>query len=201
MGKAPVDVPNPKAATPSPPKQDPRQSYAILIGSAIVGFIIAYDAITYFSTNNTATANNSTTPKVEETKPAIQEPAEVVKNHLAAGEMVQDEYVLYSANKAYVLKVQDDGNLVVYQVNGEEETPIWSTNTNTAGANNTTLKMQEDGNLVLEHDAQPVWSSQTHPHFDAKYNEREYQPVKVVMKNDGSLVLVSQTGKEVWSSM
>jgi len=35
---------------------------------------------------------------------------------------------------------------------------------------------------------------------DTKYRSAEWKPVKMILKNGGSLVLISGTDKEVWSS-
>ena len=51
---------------------------------------------------------------------------------------------LYSANGAFRLSYQDDGNLVVYTSDG---TPVWGSGTQGTSPNN--AKMQADGNFVI----------------------------------------------------
>ncbi|MCU0445711.1 MAG: TIR domain-containing protein [Microscillaceae bacterium] len=106
---------------------------------------------------------------------------------------------LISANGAYVLKVrEDDGHLCIYK-NTEEETFVWGTEV--FGFKNASLVMQADGNLVVyDGDNTPKWSTNTTDHFDAKWGEEEFKPIKVVLEDDGTLSLYSATGKVVWTS-
>jgi hypothetical protein len=51
------------------------------------------------------------------------------------------------------LRMQADGNLVIYSANG---TPVWATGT--SSGNSTRLVVQNDGNVVLYSSGGPVWS-------------------------------------------
>ena len=55
---------------------------------------------------------------------------------------------LFAANKAANVKVQEDGNLVLYQGAGTTKV-LWATNTAGKGGAGTRLVLQGDGNLVL----------------------------------------------------
>ncbi|KAE8369704.1 bulb-type lectin domain-containing protein [Aspergillus caelatus] len=56
------------------------------------------------------------------------------------------------------IKMQEDGNLVMYDVNG---TAIWHTNTAApAGDSTTVCAVQNDGNIVL-YKGTPLWASNT----------------------------------------
>lgn len=79
-----------------------------------------------------------------------------------------------SRNGRYILTLQTDGNLVLYQ----GTTPLWSTNT--SGTLVKEAVMQADGNLVL-YDAQghPLWNSGTSGHPGAF----------LAVQDDGNVVL------------
>ncbi len=93
-----------------------------------------------------------------------------------------------SQNQEYVLILQDDGNLVVYQVVGNPPPfqqgsvftgqPIWATGTDGNPGDN--FAVQNDGNLVIyAQNGNVLWSPNT-------YNTT---PVGLFMQNDGNLVL------------
>jgi WD40 repeat protein len=62
-------------------------------------------------------------------------------------------------HKHYHLRVQEDGNMVVYDGHNQ---PIWSSDTYNKGTAPYILVMQDDGNLVLyDSHSSPVWASGT----------------------------------------
>ena len=93
---------------------------------------------------------------------------------------------LSSPNGRLILKMQDDGNLVLY---ASGNTPIWATGTN--GRPGSILAMQEDGNLVVIAPGNvPVWSSRTFG-----------QPECVLIIQDyGNLVIYAAGNRAVWST-
>ncbi|HEY2792141.1 MAG TPA: LysM peptidoglycan-binding domain-containing protein [Micromonosporaceae bacterium] len=93
---------------------------------------------------------------------------------------------LMSPNGNYKLKMQADGNLVLY--GGDQ--PIWATNTQRKGAER--LVMQDDGNLVVYANGKDdVWSSRTNR------NKGAY----LMLQDDGNLVVYSKDGKDpLWAS-
>ena len=52
--------------------------------------------------------------------------------------------------------MQDDGNFVLYGLNGE---PVWASNT--GGFPGANLAVQDDGNMVVYQDGQALWASDT----------------------------------------
>jgi hypothetical protein len=86
---------------------------------------------------------------------------------------------LASTNGRYILRLQTDGNLVLYR----GTTALWSTNT--SGKPVTEAVMQPDGNLVL-YDAQghPLWYSGTNGHPGAY----------LAVQDDGNVVLYVGSG-------
>jgi hypothetical protein len=97
------------------------------------------------------------------------------------------------SNGGYVLTLQLDGNLVLYNSN---KRPIWATNTQ--GTPPRELVMQTDGNLVLyAADGRPVWASGTNNNPGAF----------AMVQFDGNLVIYrsgsrgEETGRDaLWAS-
>ncbi|MGE5327869.1 MAG: hypothetical protein ACM3KH_00890 [Thiobacillus sp.] len=91
---------------------------------------------------------------------------------------------LLSGNGKYLLTLQSDGNLVLYN---DIRKPIWATYTMKRGVNK--LVMQSDGNLVLYANSGAIWSTRT-----AGKGESKLQ-----MQNDGNLVIYNKSGA-TWST-
>jgi hypothetical protein len=122
------------------------------------------------------------------------------KTVLDAGQSIEagKSYLASSnANLQYEARILEDGDFVLFRGGAK----MWSSNTNGRGEM-CKLVMQTDGNLVLtDRYNNPLWSSETHPYFGgAKYNTPEWKPVKCLIDPVKGLVLISTTGKEVWSS-
>lgn len=108
-----------------------------------------------------------------------------------------DAMYLQAANGKHFFYMQENGQLGIW-THDPSARNIWSTPTK---GTNCTLKMQGDGNLVIyDGNDKPLWSSETHQNWDSKYNDKKYKPVKVVLENDGKLVLYSETGFRVWDN-
>jgi nucleoid-associated protein YgaU len=90
---------------------------------------------------------------------------------------------LTSANGAYTVTLQDDGNLVL-AVRGKA---IWATGTN--GQDVVRAEVQRDGNFVLYTADKPVWATDT----KGKKN------VRLVIQDDRNLVLYAADGA-AWST-
>lgn len=93
---------------------------------------------------------------------------------LTSGDSMLPVTSLFSPNGNFELRLQADGNVVVYQAG----VPLWATNT--AGSGATELIMQLDGNLVLLNGSTPIWASRTNGHPGAYLQ----------LQNDGNLVVV-----------
>ncbi|MDX1694959.1 MAG: hypothetical protein R3208_14425, partial [Ketobacteraceae bacterium] len=105
-------------------------------------------------------------------------------NRLLAGQELATDQHLQSANGFYTLTLQNDGNLVLRDINSQA---LWSTDTHGTAA--TRLILQMDGNLVLYTDSDnPVWASNT---VGSGASELR-------LNDNGSLVLYQGT-KSVWS--
>lgn len=117
---------------------------------------------------------------------------------LNGGTVMGGAHYLASANNGFFFYMQENGDLGIW-TNAHPAKNIYSSNTRER--KNCTLKMQEDGNLVI-YDASdaPVWSSETHTYWNPQYGDRKYKPVKLVLENDGKIVLYSATGFKVWDN-
>ena len=102
---------------------------------------------------------------------------------LTAGQKLEKGESLTSANGAYTLTLQDDGNLVL-DARGQA---VWSTGTNGQAAER--LEVQSDGNCVLYTANKPIW------HTDTK----GAKDVKLVLQDDRNVVLYAKDGP-AWSS-
>jgi len=96
--------------------------------------------------------------------------------------------IVRSPNGKYRLKMQGDGNLVLYKISGN--TAVWATGTQ-AGCIGKTFRFQDDGNLVIYNDQEGAcWNSQT----------SGQQPDILRLRDDGILALMD--GNQVlWQSM
>src|SRR5919197_1433968 len=96
-------------------------------------------------------------------------------NRLDPGQALQVNESLVSANGRFSLGLQQDGNLVLYEPEGQ---PVWASGT--AGREGSRATMQEDGNLVLyAPTGDPVWASDTYG------NDGAY----LVLQDDRNLVI------------
>ncbi len=113
----------------------------------------------------------------------------VAKDVLNPGESLKPDKDIWSNNRQYQLKYQNDGNLVIYR--NRNHAPLWSSQTNGQAAGK--CIMQVDGNLVIYTPAgQPVWQSGT--------NSNANKNSKLVMQDDGNLVIYNPSGQPTWAS-
>ncbi len=111
-----------------------------------------------------------------------------MSNTLNAGQAIKTGESITSTNKNFSLRMQQDGNLVLYKTESGKETVLWHTHTNEKKA--TIAKMQEDGNFALyDEDGNHYWNSGT--------NGRTKQPF-IKIQNDGNLVIY--TIEDRWNS-
>jgi hypothetical protein len=106
-------------------------------------------------------------------------------NVLGPGESLRPGESLFSTNRSYELRLQADGNLVLYRT--RDWRALWSSKTQ--GHAVSALFMQVDGNLVLYSGAEAVWSSKT------------YGPAisYLVVQDDGNVVIYRQ-GPVAWNT-
>ncbi|XP_066927958.1 uncharacterized protein [Clytia hemisphaerica] len=105
----------------------------------------------------------------------------------ASGTVLREGQSLVSRNSKYRLRMQRDGNLVIY-CHGSRV--VWTTHTHGIHLKKG-LYVQGDGNLILyTYHGKPVWRSGTHG------TEVE----RFVMQNDGNFVGYGKYGTPYWST-
>ena len=93
---------------------------------------------------------------------------------------------LKSQSEAVTLRLEENGNLVLYCLNS----PIWSSDTH-GNTNINSLDFQENGNLVLiRKDNSVAWST----------NVQNSKGTHLALQNDGNLVLLDSSNKPIWAS-
>merc|ERR1711871_990179 len=108
---------------------------------------------------------------------------------MCPGETLDTGDILVSQNGNMYLKMQDDGNVVIYRK--DTDTAIWSNHK--AGSTTTGhLAFQGDGNLVEYSGNSVIWSSN-------QYGDQD-EGIFFVMQNDGNLVKYHKDGTAVWAS-
>ena len=113
-----------------------------------------------------------------------------MSNVLEPNQELKQKTSLWSPNRAYELRLQDDGNLVMYH--GTQ--PIWNAwesgwkDTAIKPNRDVVLKMQDDGNLVMYHNPGTVlWESDTVVGPGTNNHQLRLQ-------DDGNLVIYESTG-------
>jgi hypothetical protein len=96
--------------------------------------------------------------------------------------------MLTSQNGEYVMILQKDGNLVIY--NKTNWNPVWAFNTADTRTGILKLAMQNDGNLVIYDSAgAPIWASDT---------AGKGSNLSLKLNNDGTAMIVNANNALVW---
>lgn len=104
-----------------------------------------------------------------------------IGNTLNKGSSITRCQSLKSSDGSYELKMQEDGNLVLY--NNLTSTPLWASKTNNKDGKN--LILQEDGNLVLYNSSnRPLWATNTF----------SKDVIKIVLENGGYVAMYNSYG-------
>ena len=117
-----------------------------------------------------------------------------MSNMLGPSDVLKINASLWSSNRAYELRMQGDGNLVVYQADTKQS--VWNAWTSGRwmypGQNlpATHLTMEPDGNLVLYGAQEPLWDTDTHGPMNTRC---------LVLQDDGNLA-VRVIGVALWQS-
>jgi hypothetical protein len=108
---------------------------------------------------------------------------------LNPNEKLKVNELLISANRLFELRLQSDGNLVLYFLGVGTSGPIWASNT--AGNPVLDANMQDDGNFVLyKTNGTPIWASNTAGNPGAT----------VVVQDDGNVVVYNSNGTPLWAT-
>jgi len=111
-------------------------------------------------------------------------PSQVCCTHIFRG---ASSDVIASPDGRYQLRMQPDGNLVLYYVLSSPYNALWNSATSGTGAD--VAIMQSDGNLVVYRAGTPLWQS----------NTDGYHGATLVMQNDGNAVIY-HNGVARWST-
>lgn len=116
------------------------------------------------------------------------------KNTLAAGETLKAGEKLVSANNAFMLIMQTDGNFCVYKYeNGKQGGFVWCSMK--YGFANGKLVMQTDGNLCVYDGANAFkWGAYQAKKYDMGSN------YKLVLTDQGKLNIVNASGAVLWTN-
>ncbi len=111
-------------------------------------------------------------------------PENIVSDKLYAGDILEAGTSIKSQNGKYVFKLQNDGNLVLYDSTNKN---LWVSNT----AKTVRAVMQNDGNFVIK-DAGNIakWAT------NSNGNPGAY----LIVQNDGNVVIYNKAGTAVWST-
>ncbi len=120
---------------------------------------------------------------------SLQIPAETWgAGALTINQTIPSGGVLWSRDQRIALRMQSDGNLVIYAPGNRA---VWATGTNNSANVGSYARMQDDGNFVIYRpNGQPVWATGTNNRPGAV----------VVMQNDCNLVVYAPGPFPVWSS-
>jgi hypothetical protein len=95
---------------------------------------------------------------------------------------------LFSSNGRYQLILQNDGNLVIYDLQVNHHPAKWASGTN--GKAVSKAIMQDDGNFVIYGFPNAVWATGT-------FN----QPgAWIILTDEGNLMVIRQIRNAIWSS-
>jgi len=113
---------------------------------------------------------------------------------LAVGDVMQSGQEMISENGEYVVKVQSDGNLVLYK--GSEV--LWASATHGKGREPYKMTMQSDNHLVLQDaDSKVIWAPDVYIGKDGhQWKEGGY----AVLQDDGNLVVYDGDNKAMWAT-
>lgn len=105
-------------------------------------------------------------------------------NSLSAGQGLDRGESLSSSTGKFVLKLQDDGNLVLQQ--GSDV--VWASGTDGQGIDR--LAVQDDGNVVLYAGGDAKWSTGTNGNSGVRFE----------LQDDRNVVVYGGDGQALWSS-
>jgi hypothetical protein len=108
---------------------------------------------------------------------------------------------LFSSNEKFYVRVQDDGNLVVYYDTRSQEDknigrdghPIWATGTQHRGQKPYLLAVENDGQINL-------WDAELHLLWSSPKPTQGLAPFRLIMEEDGQLNLYDKEKTIVWTA-
>ncbi len=147
-----------------------RLSAALLPGALAVSVLVGIPA----AQARPATSAEPATRAV----PAVAQRVAARSPYITNGTILTNGATRTSANGAYTLALQNDGNLVLYRNASTGRRAIWASDTR--GFNAVRLVMQRDGNLVMLKGTKPIWATNSAGAGQSAY---------LAVQNDGNLVV------------
>lgn len=129
------------------------------------------------------TCNNTSSQQFKLTGVGVVSPPIAYKSEIKTNVTLRVNDSIKSNNGKYSLVQQGDGNLVLYGLSGA----LWANKNMIAGS---TTTMQGDGNLVSYQGGKARWAS----------NTAGKAGVRLVVQDDGNVVIYTSAGKAVWST-
>jgi len=128
------------------------------------------------------------------------EPPEANRFTLQVTEKLGNDDELVSSNKEYALRMQNDGNLVLYKTNlndAKSKEAIWASNTNGDGESPYRLVMQEDNHLVV-YDGKDnvIWASGVRIKDPKQWQKSGF----AALQDDGNFVVRDGIWDVMWDS-
>lgn len=134
----------------------------------------------------TATATYTSQPSLSESPiPPTPSP---IQDTLFKDQTLRNDQSILSQNRMYSVKMQSDGNLVIYK---DGVTPLWASGTAGRGGGNQRVVMQGDNNLAIHSDHGVLWSSGT---------ECGTWPAAAKIQDDGNFVIYDGDYNPIWVS-
>ena len=120
---------------------------------------------------------------------------------LQAKEELENGAELVSSNKQYALRMQNDGNLVLYKLNLTDpnliEKAIWASDTNGEGESPYRLVMQEDNHLIVfDNKDQVIWKTNVYIRDPQQWKK----PGFAALQDDGNFVVRDGIWDVMWDS-
>jgi len=103
----------------------------------------------------------------------------------------------FSEDGKYFLRMQDDGNLVIYETNVKtdlyNDRPVWHSGTYSKGSQPYMLVIENDGEMIIYDEKwNSFWKTET--------SGKGIQPYNLVLGNDGILKLLDSKGDCLWKT-
>ena len=116
------------------------------------------------------------------------------RSQLQNKEVLQNNQDVVSRNGRYHLRMQSDGNLVLYQ----KDRPLWASNTKGKGVGPFRLVVQSDNNLVVyDNNAKVVWANNVYIGNDGQHWDKQGF---ASLKDDGNFVVYDGANELMWET-
>jgi len=107
---------------------------------------------------------------------------------------------LRSSNEKYMFILENDGNIVLYELHDKSYTVLWQSNTHYEDTIDYVLTVEEDGNLAAYKGSTKYWESKTNSTWSSwlKGHGKQYGPYKLSLNDYGEVHLKNNYGYSLW---